>query len=321
MTQLEILSTRQLLADSKMSRDNLAWRRHIKIALYTIGSIQILAGIMFFFAFNWDDIHKFTKLGLIAGAEIICFALWWLKGNESLSGKALGAACTFLVGVFMATFGQIYQTGADSYELFTAWALFATLFMLAGQNTAQYALWYIIINLAIFTSMAQWISIEYTLSTANYCLVIALVNGIANLILIQLTAFNKCPLPRWLFNTLTSWFILLISIMNWVAFIDIFFERNSNYYALINAALGMGVLVYYVRKLSRDKNHVALSPVALAGVVSSLAVMLISMIMHDFNVNFIFGFMLSAVICILGTYIFVQQSKALLSKHQEASHD
>ena len=38
---------------------------------------------------------------------------------------------TFLIGTLFAVFGQIYQTGADAYDLFLGWTLFTILWAVA----------------------------------------------------------------------------------------------------------------------------------------------------------------------------------------------
>ncbi len=44
-------------------------------------------------------------------------------GPECTPGKAALLLATLLLGVFLALFGQTYQTGADPWQLFANWAL------------------------------------------------------------------------------------------------------------------------------------------------------------------------------------------------------
>ncbi len=54
-----------------------------------------------------------------------------------------------LVGALLALVGQIYQTGADTFELFAAWGLAILPWALVGRLSALWILWLAIANLAI----------------------------------------------------------------------------------------------------------------------------------------------------------------------------
>jgi uncharacterized membrane protein len=58
--------------------------------------------------------------------------------------------------VLLAVYGQAYQTGADSWELFGAWALLALPFALAARFPALWALWLAIVNAALLLWAAAW---------------------------------------------------------------------------------------------------------------------------------------------------------------------
>ncbi len=90
-----------------------------------------VAGIIFFFAYNWDELPKFAKLGivevlLIASVLLATFTRW-----NKLVKQILLTGATFLIGTLFAVFGQIYQTGADAYDLFLGWTLFTILWAVA----------------------------------------------------------------------------------------------------------------------------------------------------------------------------------------------
>ena len=91
--------------------------------LLLFGSALVLAGIIFFFAYNWAAMGKFLKFGLIEAGIIVCIVASHLRGRTDLSGKVLLLSGAVLVGVLLAVYGQIYQTGADAYGLFICWAV------------------------------------------------------------------------------------------------------------------------------------------------------------------------------------------------------
>ncbi|MBM7114233.1 DUF2157 domain-containing protein [Archangium primigenium] len=99
-----------------------AWQRFLSIGLMGFGSLLVLSGVIYFFAYNWAALHRFGKLGLllaaIAGA---CVAATQLK--DGLPGQFALLFAAVLVGPLLAVYGQAYQTGADPYGLFLGWGL------------------------------------------------------------------------------------------------------------------------------------------------------------------------------------------------------
>jgi len=113
-------------------------------ALLVLGASHFLAGIVFFFAYNWDDLSPFTKFGLLqAGLVISVFAAVRLK-IASPAGQALLISASIFTGVLFAVIWQVYQTGADAYELFTAWSVLILPWVIASRSSAHWFLWIII---------------------------------------------------------------------------------------------------------------------------------------------------------------------------------
>lgn len=131
------------------SRDHAYWQLWAMRALLVLGASHLLAGIVFFFAYNWDDLSPFAKFGLLqAGLVVSVVAALRLK-IESPAGQALLIAASVFTGVLFAVIGQVYQTGADAYELFTAWSVLILPWVIASRSSAHWFLW-IVICLAAF---------------------------------------------------------------------------------------------------------------------------------------------------------------------------
>ena len=142
------------------------WRSFLQVLLSSLGTVFLLTGILFFFAFNWADMTKWQKF---AGIEIfIIFAaiFAWIKGPDKLSGKLGTLAAGTLIGVLMAVYGQIYQTGADPYELFMYWGIILLPLVVAVRLPAFWVMWLVIVNLAISLYVKQGLGggvyLEYT---------------------------------------------------------------------------------------------------------------------------------------------------------------
>ena len=107
-----------LLFRQPMYADKKQWKQFLSIFLLAAGVGFTVAGIIFFFAYNWEDLPKFAKLGivqtlLVASVLLTVFTRW-----NILIKQIILTGATFLVGTLFAVFGQIYQTGADAYDLF-----------------------------------------------------------------------------------------------------------------------------------------------------------------------------------------------------------
>src|SRR5690606_37439477 len=70
-----------------------AWVRFTQIVLLALGVGFMVAGIVFFFAYNWEDLDKFIKLGFVQGLVIITTSLsLTLKTNKRSEERREGTA-------------------------------------------------------------------------------------------------------------------------------------------------------------------------------------------------------------------------------------
>ena len=123
------------------------WGRWSARLLLLIGSALILSGMIYFFAFNWAQLPAMFKLSLVTSVMVGCTLGAYVNTLASLTGRVLLLSASVSVGVFMAVFGQIYQTGADAYELFMMWSLLILGWTAISRFAAQWMLWIIITNL------------------------------------------------------------------------------------------------------------------------------------------------------------------------------
>ncbi|MDI4655222.1 DUF2157 domain-containing protein [Xanthobacter autotrophicus] len=119
----------------------------------TVGAALVLSGIVYFFAFNWNEIPPLAKLGAIAALIAAACLGVLVPGLERRAFEPAAAAAVMLVGVFLAVEGQIYQTGADAWTLFAAWAGLTLAFALLACSAATWAVW---IAVAAVTVVTWW---------------------------------------------------------------------------------------------------------------------------------------------------------------------
>jgi uncharacterized membrane protein len=125
------------------------WRRFLDQLLLWSGALALAAAVVFFVAHNWSELGKLAKFALLQVLVVAAVAAYWRLGSESAPGKAALLVASILLGALLALFGQIYQTGADTWELFASWAALIVPWVLIGRFAALWMLWIGIVNLAI----------------------------------------------------------------------------------------------------------------------------------------------------------------------------
>lgn len=129
--------------------DRVTWARILDRTLLAAGAALVVAGVVCFFAYNWHALPRLGKLGL-AGAGVAAATLVALPlGLDRLAGKIALSAAAVLAGVLLAVFGQVYQTGADAWQLFATWAAVALPWAIAAGFPALWAIWFAVGGVAI----------------------------------------------------------------------------------------------------------------------------------------------------------------------------
>lgn len=125
------------------------WRAFLDRLLLWLGAVMLGAAAVFFLAYNWDDLGRFAKFGLAQGLVVAALAVLWWQGFERATGKAALLAAAIFTGALLALIGQTYQTGADTFELFAAWAVAILPWALLARFPALWVLWLALANLAV----------------------------------------------------------------------------------------------------------------------------------------------------------------------------
>jgi uncharacterized membrane protein len=125
------------------------WSAWAVRALLALGAAHVLAGIVFFFAFNWADMAPFAKFAVVQASIAASALAAIVVGLDRPVGQVLLIAASVLTGVLLAVFGQVYQTGADAYELFVGWTFLMAPWVLISRSAPHWLVWLIIACLAI----------------------------------------------------------------------------------------------------------------------------------------------------------------------------
>lgn len=174
-----LLHEHAFIAASRMVRPTSAWFDWARRMLLFFGSALVLAGVIYFFAYNWSRMGHLLKFALIEAGILACILASHLRGISKPSGKVLLLSASVLVGVLLAVYGQTYQTGADAFELFIGWAVLISGWVFISEFSALWLVWLILLNTG---TILYWIQVGNPAHSIRYeflCLAVAFLNGIA----------------------------------------------------------------------------------------------------------------------------------------------
>jgi uncharacterized membrane protein len=135
--------------------DVAAWRRFFDRLLIISGALLAGAGVIFFVAYNWQSLGRYARFGMLEALILAATLYALVVGLGALRAQAALLFAVLVQGGLLALLGQTYQTGADNYELFLAWALMALPWVLAARWAPQWGLWWTLINLALALYLFQ----------------------------------------------------------------------------------------------------------------------------------------------------------------------
>jgi uncharacterized membrane protein len=171
-----LLRSDDFWAGIRVLNETQAWARWAQRLCLLLGSALMLAGLVFFFAFNWDALGRWQKLGLLQGITLLALVGGQFVGFHRIGGQLLLMAAAISVGVGFAVFGQVYQTGADAFGFFALWAVCITPWVAIGAFAPLWVLWLTLLNLSVWffwDQVGQFHSIDYS----YVCIALTLING------------------------------------------------------------------------------------------------------------------------------------------------
>jgi len=181
-------NVRAALALAGATPDTSEWRRFVSALLLWLGALLIAAGVIFFFAYNWHALGRFTKFGLVEGLLTLSVIAAWIAGPDKAAGKASLAVASLLTGALLALIGQTYQTGADTFELFAWWAVLILPWTIAARTPVLWLMWIALLNLAtmfyfqafrgFFGAVANDTSLVWALAALNTVALVAWETGV-----------------------------------------------------------------------------------------------------------------------------------------------
>jgi uncharacterized membrane protein len=125
------------------------WLRWTERLLLILGAILVCGGIGFVLVFTLEEQDVLTKFRLLLGTLTLLagFAAWRPAGDKI--GKAALGGAQLTIGALLAVIGQVYQTGAEAWQLFAIWAILASLWARAARSAPHWWLVVIVANLGL----------------------------------------------------------------------------------------------------------------------------------------------------------------------------
>jgi uncharacterized membrane protein len=297
----------------------LPWREVLARSMFWSGIGFILSGIIFFFAFNWESLHPFLKFALIQSGIALSVVLGLCKNFPLIIKRALLLAACILVGVFLAVFGQVYQTGANSYLLFITWTVIILPWVLLQNFSPLWAVFLVVGQ----TGLVLWRNQTGYLIEAGaheVFLLFTLVNVL--FLLLREILYNQGK--RWLQEAWTR-HALLVSSLAFCGLPTMEYVFSSQTLTpiitslLITYALLHGTLIPYFKIFSKDAFCLGVLVLSLCGLLESTALHYIFNSPHrpQFkNIEFLVIAFVTMGIFILGFFAFKRLTHSLKERAQ-----
>lgn len=213
------------------------WQKFLNLAFITLGLGFTVAGIIFFFAYNWDELPKFVKLGLTQLLLIAATVIALIPKFPKMVRNILLTGAAMLVGVLFAVFGQIYQTGANAYDFFLAWTLFVVLWVVVSNFAPLWLLFLTLVN-TTFVLYTQQVARDW--DEIFIVTLLFVFNAVALILTITLPKLTqKEEMPKWFLYTLALAAVAFATVGISMGIVDDF---SSSFSILIMITAGLYTL-------------------------------------------------------------------------------
>ncbi len=300
-------ATQEILEQTSIHPDRKTVFYYLERFLVGTGVLFVLSGIIFFFAYNWFELSRFLKLGMVQFASLVLTIVLLLRKEWTFIDKLLLISLSVLVGVQFAVFGQIYQTGANAFSFFWFWFLSISLWVWVSRSPLLWFLYQCLGNAVLFTYLIQY-------SVGEYRPEISIIPALVNL----------ASLVAWEYVYLTHgwshkyrWLIRLVALSGtyflWVSFISNILDdlgaNNQIGSVLFLMAIPLGIWVY-TQKI-RDLMIVTLLYLAL---ISASVAYVFRVLTADSWMN---AFFFSGILSIVGTMLAGYHIRELYNKWKD----
>lgn len=214
-------------------------------------AVSLVMALVFFVAYNWMALGKLGKFGLVEAAlvfTVLGYALLAHKGIFKLGQPLLLLMASLITGSLLALVGQVYQTGADSWQLFFGWAVLIIPWVIVARLPALWLLWLGLINLSFlsYTSAAGFL-VNSAISFELLRLVVLTAINLVALIFGLMAFENKAQLKLSNHSLHWSLYLIAIVVIFWATRIGLFslFLFEQGLATPISLAAWAGVMIFF----------------------------------------------------------------------------
>ena len=297
-----------------------AWRVFIERVLVMLGLLSLACGVVFFFAYNWNEIsrfYKFLTLQVLLVAVVSAYLKWaknhWLQ-------QAMMITAALVLGALLALFGQTYQTGADPWQLFATWALLITPWVWLSRAEAMWIFWAVLLNTALILkfevdrSLLGWSLSQHQVSWA-FLLLNGLLLCVTEWVSLDWRGFLKRVRlqDRWAALVMG---LMVLFVLTTIGLLGIWGDQSVRAASLLTFLVVMAIWFYVYRFIKKDL--LLLTAWAMAVIVFILS-LLANSVFDSFDAG---GLLLMAISLIAMTTFAVSWIKKTHGIFkQEASHE
>lgn len=222
------------------------WLLWLSRLLMFIGTTLILAGIIYFFSFNWDQITSVAKLLIVELMILVTIVCAFIFSLKEVKGQLFLFAASLFVGLFFVVLGQVYTSDSPVFLLFLYWSILIIGWTLISNFSPQWFLLIFLVNIFLITWWNQWVSPSNDIEFMIYTFLM-IFNG---LILSLREYFASDEKMKWLrfrwIRILLTFLILPIMLIPILTLITSVTEATFS--VILSAVLGIfgHIIFYYV---------------------------------------------------------------------------
>ncbi|MGO3889890.1 MAG: GDYXXLXY domain-containing protein [Paenalcaligenes sp.] len=237
------------------------WPRFLLRASLALAILLLCSALISVIAANWSELSKTIRIVLVQGVIVLTAGVAWIlnkRGHgwwpEYAPVPLMMGLSAVAVGGLWALLGQIYQTGADPWQLFAVWALTITPWLVGLRSIILAVLWIVIVNVAGvllgFNALNMWSRVYWWVDGPLAVTLIVVVLNTFLLVLSELCQhYLRDPfrvVPRLLaaVTCLALFYLVMGGLMEW--------EDGFLKYWL-GASAVMAAMAWYYRQRSPDQ--------------------------------------------------------------------
>ena len=252
--------------------------------------IFLIAGVTSFTAYNWATMSSIEKLAVSSALIIAGLGAYLFLKKDIYKNLALFFS-SFTIGTLFAVYGQVYQTGADTWILFRNWAIFLIIPIIA---TGYYS---IVVLFTIVVALGTNFYLELYLSGSIIPFLSSLIFGIVLLLYPFIQKRFNFKFNNIFYNIMTGMFYISFIASGFAAIND----RHNGLTAIVLYLLFVAA-VYFVGYKQLKKITIKILSITALGCfgVAIIIKMISSIIYTDVTMYIFFSLMV-----IIGTIVAV----------------